>query len=102
LLSVPGKVFTCLLLNGSQDAIDTLCKKGKEASRKDVLAWKILLEYIRDLMVHFIDFKKTFDGVHRAALLKILKYYGIFYTYKILLISSLNGCLQIFSYSIIL
>ena len=31
----------------------------------------------RSLLVNFIDFRKAFDSIHRPALLKILKHYGL-------------------------
>jgi len=87
LLSTPGKVFTRVLLDRLQNAVDqTLCeeqagfRKGRSCTEQISALRNIIeqsLEHQKDLVINFLDFKKAFDSVHRPLLWKILKHYGI-------------------------
>jgi len=87
LLSVPGKVFSSVLLGRIKNAIDNQLRQEQAGFRQGrscnnqifilrqiiekVTAWK------RPVIMNFTDFKKTFDSVHRPSLWWILKKYGI-------------------------
>jgi len=87
LLSTPGKVFSRVLLNRLQDAVDCTLwdeqagfRKGRSCTEQIFTLRNITkqsLEHQQDLIINFIDFKKAFDSVHRPSLRKILTYYGI-------------------------
>jgi len=87
LLSTPGKVFTRVMLNRLQDTVNQTLRGGQAGFRKgrlcteQIFALRNILEqsveYRKDIVVNFIDFKETFDSVHRPALWTILKYYSI-------------------------
>jgi len=86
---VPGKLFARVLLNRTQDEVDQLLRQHQAGFRRGrscidrifTLRQIGLLEKVtegqRPLIVNFIDFRKTFDSVHRPALWKILKLYGL-------------------------
>jgi len=85
LLSTPGKAFTRVMLNRLQDTVDQTFWEGHAGFRKgrswteQIFALRNILEqsveYRKDLVVNFIDFKKAFDSVYRPALWTILKHY---------------------------
>ena len=87
LLSTPGKVFTRVLLNRLQNAVDQTLRDEQAGFRKgrscteQIFAFRDIieqrLEHQKDLVINFIDFKKAFDSVHRPSLWKILKHYSI-------------------------
>jgi len=87
LLSIPGKVFSRVLLNRLQDAVDCTLRdelagfrKGRSHTEQLFTLHNITeqsLEHQQDLIINFINFKKAFDSVHRSNLWKILRYYGI-------------------------
>ena len=87
LLSTPGKVFSRVLLNRLQDAVDCTLRdeqagfrRGRSCTEQVFTLRNIIeqsLEHQQDLIINFIDYKKAFDSVHRTSLWKILKYYGI-------------------------
>ena len=86
LLSTPGKVFTTVLLNRLQNAVDQTLReeqagfrKGRSCAEQIFALQNIIeqsLEHQKDLVINFFDFKKAFDSVHRPSLWNILKYYG--------------------------
>ena len=75
LLSIPGKVFSRVLLNRLQDAVDCTLRDEQAGFRKGRLCTEQIftlrniieqsLEHQQDLFINFIDFKKTFDSVNR-------------------------------------
>ena len=87
LLSTPGKVFSRVLLNRLQEAVDRTLRdeqagfrRGRSCTEQVFTLQNIIeqsLEHQKDLIINFIDYKKAFDSVHRPSLWKILKYYGI-------------------------
>jgi len=87
LLSTPEKVFSRVLLNRLQNAVDCTLRdeqagfrEGHSCTEQIFTLRNIIeqsLEHQQDLIVNFIDFKKTSDSVHRPSLWKILTYYGI-------------------------
>ena len=82
LLSTPGKVFSRVLLNRLQDAVDRTLRdelvglrKGRSCTEQIFTLRNIIkqsLHHQQDLIINFIDFKKAFDSVHRPSLWKIL------------------------------
>jgi len=78
LLSTPGKVFSRVLLNRLQDVADCTLRdeqvgfrKGRSCTEQIFTLRNIIeqsLEHQQDLVINFIDFKKTFDTVHRPSL----------------------------------
>ena len=87
LLSVPGKVFSKALLNHMQDAVDQLlrqqqaCLRPGRSCADQIFSLRQIIEKVtegqRPVIVNFIDFRKAFDCIHRPALWKILKLYGL-------------------------
>jgi len=87
LLSTPSKVFSRVLLNRLQGAVDNTLqdeqagfRKGRSCTEQIFTLRSITeqsLEHQQDLILNFINFKKAFDSVHRPTLWKILTYYGI-------------------------
>ena len=76
-----------MLLNRLQDAVYCTQRDKQAGFRKERSCTEQIftlrsiieqsLEHQQDVIVNFIDFKKTFDSVHRPSLWKILTYYGI-------------------------
>jgi len=89
LLSVPGKVFSRILLNRMQDAVDQLLRQQQAGFRRgrscteDIFTLRQIssLEKVTEgrqpVIVNFIDLRKAFDSIHRPALWKILQLYGL-------------------------
>ena len=87
LLSVPGKVFSAILLNRLKAAIDGKLREEQAGFRSNrscteqifVLRTVIeqCLEFQKSLIINFIDFQKAFDSIHRETLWKIASLYGI-------------------------
>jgi len=87
LLSTPSKVFSRVLLNRLQDAVDCTLRDEQAGFRRrrscteQIFTLRNIieqsLEHQQDLIINFIDFKKAFDSVHRPSLWKILTNYGI-------------------------
>jgi len=75
LLSTPGKVFSRVLLNRLQDAVDRTLwdeqagfRRGRSCIEQVFTLRNIIeqsLEHQQDLIINFIDFKKAFDSVYR-------------------------------------
>ena len=87
LISVPGKVFCKILLIRIDEEIDSKLREEQAGFRKgrgcidQILALRNIieqcLEWNKELHINFVDFKKAFDSVHRPAIWKILKSYGL-------------------------
>jgi hypothetical protein len=87
LMSTPGKVFSRILLNRIQIAVDATLRENQAGFRKgrscleQIFTLRNIIEqsseYQREITINFIDLKKAFDSVHRLPLWKILKQYGI-------------------------
>ena len=87
LLSIPGKVFSRILLDKMKDAVDTKLRDQQAGFRKDrscidqVATLRIILEQSLEwnspLFINFIDYEKTFDSVDRASLWRLLRHYGV-------------------------
>ncbi len=87
LLSIPSKVFCRVLLNQMETAIGTKIRQEQAGFSKgrgcmdQIFALRNIIEQYSEwnspLYIHFVDFRKAFDSVHRNALWMILHSYGI-------------------------
>ena len=87
LLSVPGKVFSRILLNRMKDAVDAQLRDQQAGFRKDrsctdqIASLRIILEQSQEwnssLYINFLDFEKAFDSVDRGSLWKLLRHFGV-------------------------
>jgi len=78
LLSTPGKVFSRVMLNRLQGAVDRTLRdeqagfrRGHSCTEQIFVLRNIIeqsLEHQQDLIINFIDYKKAFDSVHRPSL----------------------------------
>ena len=87
LLSVPGKILAMILLDRIYEAIDGRIREGQAGFRggrscadqifvlRNIIEQSV--EWQRQLVVNFIDFKKAFDSLHRNSMWKILRSYGL-------------------------
>ena len=87
LLSIPGKVFSKVLLNRLSKDIDERLRNEQAGFRKERSCPEQIatlrniieqsLEFNTELHLNFLDFKKAFTSVHRDSLWKIVRLYGI-------------------------
>ena len=87
LLSIPGKVFTRILLERIKETVDGQLRDNQAGFRKNrsctdqIAALRIIveqsIEWNSPLLVNFIDFEKAFDSIDRDTLWKLLRHYGI-------------------------
>jgi len=87
LLSVPGKVFCSILLERIQAAVDSQLRQEQAGFRRgrlcndQIFALRQIIQKVtawqRPTIMHFIDFSKAFDCIHRPSLWFILKKYGL-------------------------
>ena len=87
LLSVPGKVFSRILLNRIKDAVDPLLRDQQAGFRKNrsctdqIATLRIILEQSQEwnssLYINFLDYEKAFDSVDRGTLWMLLRHYGV-------------------------
>ncbi|KAK3780057.1 hypothetical protein RRG08_061825 [Elysia crispata] len=87
LLSIPGKVFTRILLERIKETVDDQLRDNQAGFRKNrsctdqIAALRIIveqsIEWNSPLLVNFIDFEKAFDSIDRDTLWKLLRHYGI-------------------------
>ena len=87
LLSVPGKVFTRVMLNRVNDTVDEALRenqcgfrKGRGCSDQIFLLRQLIekkLEFNEDLVMCFIDFAQAYDSIWRKGAWKLMRNYGI-------------------------
>ena len=87
LLSITGKVFCRVLLQRIQNEIDLRLREEQAGFRlgrsgmEQILTLRNILEQSIEmqtpLAMHFIDFRKAFDRIHRDTMWKILRFYGV-------------------------
>ena len=87
LLSVPGKIMAMILLDRIYEALDGRMREGQAGFRSgrscadQIFVLRNIIEqsveWQRQLVVNFIDFKKAFDSLHRPSMWKILRSYGL-------------------------
>jgi hypothetical protein len=86
-LSIPSKILTRIILNGTQNSVEQHLRKEQAGFRKHrscvdlINTLRIILEQSIEweaiLYVTFIDFEKAFDSVKREIMLLTLQEYGI-------------------------
>ena len=87
LLSVPGKIFSRILLNRMKEAVDAQLRDQQAGFRKNrsctdqIATLRIILEQSQEwnssLYINFLDFEKAFDSVDRGSLWKLLRHFGV-------------------------
>ena len=88
LLLVPGKVFSRVLLNCMKSAVDQLLRQEQagfspgRSCMDQIFSLRQIIEKVTEeqkpiILVNFVDFRKSFDCIHRPALWKILELYGV-------------------------
>ena len=87
LLPIASKVLGKILINRIQAGADQVLRKEQAGFRAgrgtidQIFILRIILEQVNEwnstIYIHFIDFEKAFDSVHRDSLWVIMKQYGI-------------------------
>ena len=87
LLTVTSKLLGRFIVNRIKNAVDEKLRKeqagfrqGRGTTEQNFVLRNILeqvCEWRSSLYVHFVDFEKAFDSVHRSSLWTIMKAYGI-------------------------
>ncbi|CAH8472212.1 unnamed protein product [Schistosoma guineensis] len=87
LLSIPGKVFSRVLLNRMKNCVDVQLRDQQAGFRKDrsctdqIVTLRIIveqsIEWNSSLYINFIDYEKAFDSMDRTTLWKLLRHYGV-------------------------
>lgn len=87
LLPVISKIFCRMLLERIKRGVDKELRKeqagfrSKKSTTEQIFILRNILEQANEwrvgLYVHFVDFEKAFDSVHRESLWNIMKSYGI-------------------------
>nr|CAB3230289.1 craniofacial development protein 2-like [Phallusia mammillata] len=87
LLSVPGKVFCCVLLHRLKTSLDEKLREEQAGFRYNrsccdqIFVLRNIVEqclaFQKPLFVNFIDFRKAFDSVHRNTVWQVLQKYGV-------------------------
>jgi hypothetical protein len=86
-MSIVGKLYNKLLLSRIQPHLNKLLRgnqngfRGNRGTSEQILALRRLIEGLTtkggDGVFTFIDFKKAFDSISRARMMKILRAYGV-------------------------
>lgn len=87
LLPIASKVLSRILINRIQDGVDHTLRKEQAGFRRgrgtinQIFILRNILEQANEwnatMYIHFVDFEKVFDSVHRDSLWVIMKKYGI-------------------------
>ena len=87
LLSIPGKVFSRVLLERMEKEVEEILRDEQAGFRQErsctdqIATLRMILEqsleWNTSLYVVFIDYEKAFDSVDRSTLWKLLQHYGI-------------------------
>ena len=87
LLSIPGKVFSRVLLERMKKEVEAVLRDEQAGFRQErscteqIATLRMILEqsleWNTSLYVVFIDYEKAFDSVDRSTLWKLLQHYGI-------------------------
>ena len=87
LLPLASKVLSRILINRIQTGVDSTLRKEQAGFRRgrgtvdQIFILRNILEQANEwnatLYIHFVDFEKAFDSVHRVSLWTIMKKYGI-------------------------
>ena len=87
LLSIPGKLFSQIILRRIQTALDKHLRDEQHGFRPSrscsdlIYVLRMMIEECNEwrqkMYLVFVDFEKAFDSIHRDSLWNILRYYGI-------------------------
>ena len=87
LLPIASKVFSRILINRIQAGVDSTLRKEQAGFRKSrgtvdqIFIIRNILEQVNEwnatMYIHFVDFKKAFDSIHRDSLWIIMRQYGV-------------------------
>ena len=87
LICIVAKVYNRMILNRIRSVIDLKLRINQNGFRPErstvaqILTLRRIIEGVKakhlPAVITFIDFKKAFDSIHRAKMMKILKAYGI-------------------------
>ena len=87
LLSVPGKMLAMIILDRIYVALDGKMREGQAGFRRgrscadQIFVLRNIIEqsveWRKQVVINFIDFKKAFDSLHRPSMWNILRSYGI-------------------------
>ena len=87
LLSVPGKVLGAIILERICESLEQHIREGQAGFRKGkscadqifILSniFEQSVEWRREIVINFIDFKKAFDSLHRPTIWNNLQSYGL-------------------------
>ena len=87
LLSIPSKVMCIIILNRMKVAVDKILRDEQCGFRPGrsctdaIFALRNIIEKTlginQELFIHFVDFQKAFDSIHRDTMWKMLDSYGI-------------------------
>ena len=87
LLSIPSKVFTCILLDRMKGALDENLREEQAGFQKNksctdhIATLRIIVEqsiqWQSPLYINFIDFGKAFDRADRDVIWMLMHHYGI-------------------------
>ena len=87
LLSLPSKVLCHVILKRIKSAVETTLREEQNGFRparsctdaifslRSIINKTVAAE--TPVFIHFVDFQKAFDSIHRETLWEIVKYYGI-------------------------
>ena len=87
MLPLASKVLSRILANRIQAGVDPLLRKEQAGFRKErrtteqIFIVRNILEQVNEwnatIYIHFVDFEKAFDSIHRNSLWIIMRQYGI-------------------------
>lgn len=87
LICIIAKIYNRMILNRIRSVIDVKLRynqngfRPKRTTVAQILALRRIIEGVKanhlPAVIAFIDFKKAFDSIHRAKMMRILKAYGI-------------------------
>jgi hypothetical protein len=87
LLTVMSKIMSRVIISRIQNGIDKKLRKEQAGFRnsrntvEQIFILRNIVEQVNEwrapLYLHFVDFEKAFDSIHRDSLWKIMKIYGI-------------------------
>ena len=87
LLSVPGKVMAMIILDRIYETLDEKMREGQSGFRRgrscadQIFVLRNIIEqsveWRKEVVINFIDFKKAFDSLHRPSMWNILRSYGL-------------------------
>ena len=87
LLPLASKVLSRIIINRIQEAVDSSLRKEQAGFRRargtvdQIFILRNILEQVNEwnatMYIHFVDFEKAFDSIHRDSLWTIMRQFGI-------------------------